>query len=64
MTAPEVEAVLKALRKAKINVVALHNHMMNENPPIYFTHFWGKGKAADLAQGIRSALTAQKRANP
>ncbi|MCE5268426.1 MAG: DUF1259 domain-containing protein [Planctomycetaceae bacterium] len=64
MTAPEVSAVLKALRKTRINVVALHNHMMNEQPPIYFTHFWGKGKAADLAQGIRGALDAQKRATP
>jgi hypothetical protein len=64
MTSREVWAVLKALRKAGINVVALHNHMMNDDPPIYFTHFWGKGKAADLAQGIRSALDAQKAANP
>ena len=64
MTSQEVWAVLKALRKAGINVVALHNHMMNDEPPIYFTHFWGKGKANDLARGIRSALDAQKAANP
>ena len=61
MTAGEVQPVLKALRKSKISVVALHNHMLGESPSIYFTHFWGKGPAADLAQGLRAALDAQAR---
>jgi hypothetical protein len=64
MTSREVPAVLKALRKGGINIVALHNHMMNEEPVIYFTHFWGKGKAQDLAKTLRNALDAQKAANP
>ena len=64
MTSQEVWAVLKALRKANINIVALHNHMMNDQPPIFFAHFWGKGKAADLARGLRDALDAQKAASP
>lgn len=64
MTSREVTTVLKALRKGGINIVALHNHMMNDEPVIYFTHFWGKGKSADLAKTIRSALDAQKTANP
>jgi hypothetical protein len=59
MTAKEVQPVLHALRKADIHVVALHNHMIGEEPAFYFTHFWGKGKAEDLARGIKSALVAQ-----
>ena len=51
MTAAEVQPVLRALRKAGIHVVALHNHMVGEQPAFYFTHFWGKGKAEDLATG-------------
>src|SRR5947209_9949698 len=59
MTAAEVQPVLKALRKANIHIVALHNHMIGEQPAFYFTHFWGKGPAEELAQGVRSALDAQ-----
>jgi hypothetical protein len=60
MSASEVQAVLRALRKADIHIVALHNHMVGEQPTYYFTHFWGKGPARDLARGLRSALDAQK----
>ena len=59
MTAGEVKPVLQALRKAGIHIVALHNHMIGTEPVFYFTHFWGKGKAADLARGFRAALDAQ-----
>jgi hypothetical protein len=62
MTAGEVQPVLRALRKAGVHVVALHNHMAGEQPAFYFTHFWGKGPAAELAKGLRSALDAQKQA--
>jgi hypothetical protein len=62
MTAAEVQPVLRAIRKAGIHVVALHNHMVGEQPAYYFTHFWGKGKAADLAAGVKSALDAQQQA--
>jgi hypothetical protein len=62
MTAGEVQPVLKALRKAHIHIVALHNHMIGEQPAFYFTHFWGKGPARELAQGIMAALDAQKAA--
>jgi hypothetical protein len=62
MTAAEVQPVLRALRKAGIHVVALHNHMVGEQPAYYFTHFWGKGPARELARGLRSALDAQKAA--
>jgi hypothetical protein len=60
MTAAEVQPVLRSLRKAGIHIVALHNHMVGEQPAYYFTHFWGKAPARDLAQGLRSALDAQK----
>lgn len=62
MTAAEVQAVLRALRKSGIHVVALHNHMVGERPAFYFTHFWGKGKARTLAEALRSALDAQQAA--
>lgn len=60
MTAAEVQPVLRALRKAGIHVVALHNHMVGEQPAFFFTHFWGKGKPADLVRGLKTALDAQK----
>jgi hypothetical protein len=60
MTAKEVQPVLRALRKSGIHVVALHNHMVGEQPAYYFTHFWGKGPAADLAQAFRRVLDAQR----
>jgi hypothetical protein len=62
MTAAEVQPVLRALRKAKIHVVALHNHMVGEQPVFCFTHFWGKGTTRELAKGFQSALKAQKKA--
>jgi hypothetical protein len=62
MTAAEVQPVLRALRKAGIHIVALHNHMVGEEPAFYFTHFWGKGKAEELAGGIRAALDVQAKA--
>jgi hypothetical protein len=43
MTASEVQPVLRALRKSGIHIVALHNHMIGEEPAFFFTHFWGKG---------------------
>jgi Domain of Unknown Function (DUF1259) len=62
MTASEVQPVLRALRKTGIQIVALHNHMIGEQPALYFTHFWGKGRAEDLAKGVKAALDAQKEA--
>src|SRR5207249_8680961 len=56
MTAAEIQPVLRALRKGGLHVVALHNHMVGEQPAFYFTHFWGKGPPAELAAGVKSAL--------
>ncbi len=52
----EVEPVLKALIENGIEVVALHNHMVNEQPRIFFLHYWGMGNAEQLAKGLRAAL--------
>jgi hypothetical protein len=59
MEESELQAVLKALRKGGIDVVAIHSHMTGEEPRILFLHYWGVGPAARLAQVLRSALDAQ-----
>lgn len=59
MTAAEVQPVLRALRKANIHVVALHNHMIGDEPSFYFTHYWGTGPVEKLARGLKSALVTQ-----
>jgi hypothetical protein len=59
MTAAEVQPVLRALRTAGIHVVALHNHMIGDEPSFYFTHYWGTGPAEKLARGLKSVLDAQ-----
>ena len=58
----ELQPVLKSLTKSGIDVVAIHQHMTNEMPRIMFLHYWGQGKAQDLAKAVRTAvnLTATK----
>jgi hypothetical protein len=56
MLEPEVNAVIKALRRNNLEVVALHNHMLGDNPRIIFLHYYGRGAADKLAQGFRAAL--------
>jgi len=51
--------VLKALRKAGINVVAIHQHMVGEEPRIMFLHYWGVAPVADFTKGLRSAASSQ-----
>jgi hypothetical protein len=52
----EVNPVMKALRQNGIEVTALHSHMVDENPRLYFMHFWANDDAQKLAQGLRVAL--------
>jgi Domain of Unknown Function (DUF1259) len=52
----ELQNVLKALRHAGINIVAIHQHMTGENPRIMFLHYWGVGRTEDLAKGLAAAL--------
>jgi Domain of Unknown Function (DUF1259) len=56
LEAKEVEPVLAALRGSGIEVTALHNHMLNDQPRTFFVHFWANDDAAKLAHGIRAAL--------
>ncbi len=55
----ELQPVLKSLRHDGINIVAIHSHMTQENPRILFLHYWGKGKAEDLAKALKAALATQ-----
>ena len=55
VTEDELQAVLKSLRKDKINVVAIHQHMTHEEPRIMFFHYWGRGHAKDLAEALKNA---------
>lgn len=52
----ELQAVLKTLRAGGINVVTIHHHMTGDTPKILFLHYWGRGKAVDLAGTVRRAL--------
>jgi hypothetical protein len=52
----EVAPVIKALIENGIEVVAVHNHMLHENPRIFFLHYWGVGNAEKLARGLKAAL--------
>jgi hypothetical protein len=56
MLASEVNPVLKALRTNGLNVVAIHNHMISDQPTIYFLHYWGTGPSDKLASGFKAAL--------
>ena len=56
MLEPEVNPVIRALRANNLEVVAVHNHMIGEQPHIMFLHYYGRGAATTLAQGFRAAL--------
>jgi Domain of Unknown Function (DUF1259) len=59
MLETELQGVLKALRKADINIVAIHHHMSGETPRYLFLHYWGRGRGAVLARGLKAALDTQ-----
>lgn len=56
LTASEVNPVLRSLREHGIEVTALHNHMLDDQPRLFFMHFWAHDDAVKLAQGLRAAL--------
>ncbi|MFF4790334.1 DUF1259 domain-containing protein [Streptomyces sp. NPDC001276] len=58
MTAPEVQKVVQALRKGGIDIVELHNHTLNDQPRLFYMHFWATGDGATLAKALRPALNA------
>jgi hypothetical protein len=57
MLASEVQPVLKRLRANNIDVVAVHQHMTGTEPTVYFVHYWGVGTAANLAAGVKAAIS-------
>ena len=64
MRESELQPVLRAMRKEGINIVAIHQHMTHEQPRYLFLHYWGKGKALDLAQSLKRVLDAQAAVKP
>src|SRR3954466_14254664 len=56
MLAKEVTPVLKALRSNGLEVVAIHHHMTDTQPAVFFLHYWGTGPAEKLAAGFKAAL--------
>ncbi|PYK51452.1 MAG: hypothetical protein DME51_03190 [Verrucomicrobia bacterium] len=56
VTEDELQPVLKSLIKDKINIVAIHQHMTHEEPRIMFFHYWGRGRAKDLANAVKGGL--------
>ena len=58
MIASEVNAVIRALRQHGIEVTSLHNHLLNDEPRLFFMHFWANDDAVKLARGLRAGLDA------
>ena len=56
LTAKEVNPVVKALRDNGMEVTAIHSHMLDEQPRLFFMHFWANDDAQKLAKGLRAAL--------
>ena len=56
LIAKEVNPVLRALRDHGIEVTALHNHMLDDQPHLFFMHFWANDDARKLAEGLKAAL--------
>jgi len=52
----ELQPVLKSLRASGVNIVAIHHHMSGEEPRMLFLHYWGRGKADELARAVKTAL--------
>jgi hypothetical protein len=60
LAADEVNPVLRTLRENGIEVTALHNHMLDDQPRMFFMHFWANDDAQKLAKGLKSALDKLK----
>src|SRR5205807_5049657 len=60
LTADEVNPVIDALQNGGLEVTAIHNHVIGEEPQVMYVHFFGKGKREDLAKALKAALDATK----
>jgi hypothetical protein len=56
----EVNPVIRAFKKNGIDVTALHSHLIDSDPQLYFMHFWANDNALKLARGLREALDQTK----
>ena len=56
LTGDEVNPVISALLSNGIEVTAVHSHMLDEQPRLFFLHFWANDDAVKLAKGLRAAL--------
>jgi hypothetical protein len=56
LLASEVNPVIKAMQANGIEITALHSHMLDEQPRVFFMHFWANDDARKLATGLRAAL--------
>ncbi len=61
VTADELQPALKSLRADGVNIVAIHSHMTEDTPHMIFLHYWGRGKASDLAASVKKALPVPKK---
>jgi hypothetical protein len=64
MLEQEVAPVLKTLRKNGIDVVAIHNHMIEDRPVVIFLHYWGRGPVEKLAAGFKAVLDELRKSHP
>jgi hypothetical protein len=64
VTGDEVNPLIRALRAGDIEVTAIHSHMLDEQPRMFFIHFWANDNAEKLARGVRSALEKTAIAKP
>jgi hypothetical protein len=64
MIGSEVNAVIRALRDNGISIAALHSHLIDETPRLYFMHFWANDDAIKLAHGLNAALAKTNSARP
>ncbi|KJY42447.1 hypothetical protein VR41_07730 [Streptomyces sp. NRRL B-1568] len=64
MTADEIQHVIQALRKGGIDIVELHHHTLNEQPRLFYMHFFATGDGATLAKALRPAVDAAHPAPP
>jgi hypothetical protein len=60
VTEDELQPVLKSLRGGGINIVAIHHHMVGEQPRILFLHYWGRGAVTSLATTVKKAIDLTK----
>lgn len=61
MIGDEVNAVARALTEHGIRVTALHNHLLDDSPDLFFMHFWAHDSSEKVAQGLRAGLDAMKK---